>query len=108
MMDLYEQCLCIARIAGKTMGYAIGLHGTGQRDLDLIACPWIECPSSAEDLARYITQAIKRETNRAILVEGTPIETARWPAPALKPHGRLSYTILISSMYWIDLSIMPR
>jgi hypothetical protein len=108
MHDLYKQCLCIARIAGKTFGYAIGLHGTAERDLDLIAVPWVERPSSPEDLARYIAQKIHQETGKAIFVEGAPIEQAVWPAPAVRPHGRVSYTILLGGTYWVDLSIMPR
>jgi hypothetical protein len=37
------------RTAAKELGYAIALHGTLTRDLDLLAVPWIE--DAAEPMA---------------------------------------------------------
>lgn len=107
MHDLYEQCLCIARITGKEYGYAIGFHGTGLRDLDLIAVPWTEHACSPEDLVKTLAGRIEGELKRGVLVEGKPVLGA-WPKPGLKPHGRVAYTILLGGPYWIDISVMPR
>lgn len=107
MIDLYEQCLVIARITGKEYGYAIGLHGTAMRDLDLIAVPWTEEARDPLDFLHCFAGRLKYELERGVLVEGCePHE--EWPAPQPKPHGRVAYTIPLGGPYWLDISVMPR
>jgi hypothetical protein len=107
MIDLYEQCLVLAKTAAKPRGYAITFHGTGQRDLDLVAIPWTDSACSAEDLVRDVADSIEHGTGKGILVEGVPLLEQKWPEPGLKPHGRIAYTILLGGAFYIDLSVMP-
>ena len=109
MNDMYETCLAIARMAAKQYGFAIGLHGTGQRDLDLIAVPWTETASIPPGaLAGVIMNAINAhyggETDKAWCEE---LEPDLKKSPCQKPHGRLAYCIHLSPALNIDLSIFP-
>lgn len=97
-----------ARIAGRKHGYAIGVHGSLLRDVDLVACPWTDAAADPETLARAVAAELNggdsdRKTWRYHLAgEGS-----------LKPHGRMAYVI----HFWpgqdfgptyIDLSVMAR
>lgn len=81
----------IRRIA-KTVGWAIGEHGTKERDLDLIACPW-----AGEACSPYqLVGEILRETHA--IVTGI----------AIKPHGRIGFVLQGYGHKPIDLSVMTR
>jgi hypothetical protein len=82
----------IATIA-RAAGYAIAVHGSMQRDLDLVAIPWTE-------------RAIAPATLIERLCEGLGIEHRS--APVFKPHGRVAYLLALGGAYQMDLSVMPR
>lgn len=82
----------IRRLA-ESVGYGLGVHGSLERDLDLIAAPWIDEAVSAEELAQHIATAIG----------GTVL------APEERPLGRWSCNIQMDGWYkLIDLSVAPR
>lgn len=87
----------LARIANEC-GYALAAHGSIQRDLDLVAIPWIVDATSMETLvdamAGYL--AIFKD------IFGTSLE-----GPVDKPHGRKAWLIATGFGSAIDLSIMP-
>jgi hypothetical protein len=78
-------------------GYAVGLHGTVARDIDLIAVPWIDNATSAEVLMNRIASRVG---------------TCEWSkkAPTIKPHGRLAWSMHFpeNPHVYLDLSVMPR
>lgn len=76
-------------------GYALAVHGSLQRDLDLIACPWSEVVSEPEVLIRALCQRVGGFM--------LPTETAM-----NKPHGRKAWMIHLGAGLYIDLSIMPQ
>lgn len=94
------------RAAARALGYAIGLHGSMQRDFDLIACPWRDDAKPAEELVEAIR----------VLVGGNCMLNN----PAVKPHGRRAWSIhlidyekqeqfgVTLGTAIIDLSVMPR
>ncbi len=87
----------LERIAWRH-GYALALHGSMSRDLDLIAIPWTEDADSSEILlaafCKFITDKAEVDLNPG--------------KPTKKPHGRCSYAIPIGhDGHYIDLSIMP-
>ena len=53
----YLSVLPAIKEAAKKCGYAIGVHGSMRRDLDLIATPWVDSFSDKEVLAREIMKA---------------------------------------------------
>lgn len=80
-------------------GYAIGVHGSMSRDLDLIAVPWVETAASPE----MLVAAICKMTDGFLATGGDG--AARL---AKKPHGRIAYTICFhGAWHTIDLSILP-
>lgn len=82
----------LANIA-RDNGYALAVHGTLGRDMDLICVPWISKPSAPQDVVEAITQTF------ALRQVGEP-ET--------KNHGRLVWTISVGfGECFIDLSFMP-
>lgn len=91
----------------RKYGYAIGLHGSMGRDLDLIAVPWVREASPAEVLVEAIRDAVggsirndpQTEDNKYALDTKNPGE---------KPHGRRAWSIYFSGhRFYIDLSVMP-
>lgn len=57
MKLFYEEIIPKLRQVAKLHGYALGLHGTMTRDLDLIAVPWVDKYSFKEELARELQKA---------------------------------------------------
>lgn len=94
----YARCYTIIRRVAWMEGYAIGMHGSFTRDLDLIACPWADHACEPLHLVRHI----------ACSLEGL----VRYEfSPTQKPHGRTAYLLhfaKFSDPRVIDLSVMPR
>jgi hypothetical protein len=95
--------------AAKSKGYALAVHGSMRRDLDLVAIPWTEEAASAQEVVDALIHASsgflrERETK--------PAHPEGWPGtrdPAQKPHGRLAWSIYLAvGGTYIDLSVMPR
>ncbi len=99
----YLSRLLAIREAAETHGYAIGVHGSLRRDMDLIAAPWREGAADAETLAHAIAQA------------ACGIDRAGTYDWEQKPAGRVATSIPICWPAWhgqtgaghIDLSVMP-
>lgn len=74
-------------------GYALACHGSLARDFDLIAIPWAETVSKAEDVLKDVT------SEWALTILG---EAER------KTHGRIAYTLSCGfGECAIDLSFFP-
>lgn len=82
----------LAQIA-RTNGYAMAVHGTLGRDMDLICIPWIDKPTKPQNVVNAI---IEKYDLRQI------------GEPETKKHGRMAWTISIGfGECFIDLSFMP-
>ena len=81
----------IKQIALK-YGYAIGVHGSMARDLDIIAVPWDE---TVKDEYRMIIEICDAIGGR---VRGIEVFD--------KPHGRKAYMIPFNDLY-LDISVFP-
>ncbi len=81
------------RNVARELGWAIGEHGSRERDLDLIAVPWTEEAVEWTDLVDAIGIAINAK------VSGKIVD---------KPHNRKALTLQIDGWFRpIDLSIFP-
>lgn len=107
-----EELLPVIRDAARECGYAIGVHGSMVRDLDLIAAPWTEEATGGEELIKAVADRL-----RAFVGD----EGVYWQVPETwqrKPHGRGGGNIIFQGRHvvetpngafpFIDLSIMPR
>lgn len=89
-------CAMYPRLAeiAREHGYALAVHGTLQRDMDLICIPWIESPHDPGEVVKAITDEFYVRT------VGDPDTTF---------HGRERWTITVGfGECFIDLSFMPR
>lgn len=92
----------------RTYGYAIGVHGTMNRDLDLIAVPWTEQAAPAEVLVEAVRDSVDGFIRNDPQHEGNKYDL-RTKSPEKKPHGRLAWSIHFSGRrFYLDLSVMPR
>ncbi len=105
----YGRLIGPLREKARELGYALAVHGTLKRDIDLVAAPW-----TAEAVeARVLAEAVRdtaRLHNLGIAhhkgVEDEPFFHAG--CPGLKPHGRLCWSYHLGGGPYLDLSVMPK
>lgn len=89
----------IMRPTARNLGYALAVHGSMMRDLDVVAVPWVRDATDHKSLAHALAGAIR----------GTLHDSLSW-----KPHRRASYVIRLGlkeygwTHAYIDLGIMLR
>lgn len=77
----------------RELGYALAVHGSLARDLDIIACPWTPEAASPEALVEAMRERVGGVTDSKVLD---------------RPHGRRCFVIHLGGGPYIDLSVMPR
>lgn len=104
LISFYNVILPNIRESAKSLGYAIGVHGSMLRDLDLIAIPWTSEAVDKDALAGAVQKAAC----------GLVSQNYQWEA---KPNGRMAtyfpvcfadFDHGIPSLGHIDLSVMPK
>ena len=90
----YPEITVRLRKLAKTYGYAIAVHGSMTRDLDLIAVPWTKEACSAETLISNLNEHIGGS-----IQQNSPVE---------KPHGRKSWVIWLDHERYLDISVTSR
>lgn len=96
--------------AGREVGYAIAVHGSLAKDLDIIAVPWTPEAVSAERVVMHLMAAVygTMRNGGRVGADGK-METSHGSEPTVKPHGRLAWTIHIGrENLYLDVSVMPR
>lgn len=79
----------------RELGYALALHGSLGRDLDLVAVPWVESAVPAEELLR------------ALVLEVGWANDGVAHGPEVRPHGRLAWCFPVGAGAYVDLSVLP-
>lgn len=90
------------RTFSRTLGYAITVHGSERRDLDLVAIPWTDdAVPVAEDFVALLSSEF------GLYVK--PDDGVGHNLPVCNPHGRLSFALCGADLptQYIDLSVMP-
>jgi hypothetical protein len=99
---LLEHIIEPMRRVARDAGYAITIHGSLARDIDLVAIPWADRADDPDFLVNRLCGAIASITGRCN-------QYNEW---AEKPHGRRAKTLLVWGTQFgsidIDLSVMPR
>lgn len=93
--------LPVIRETARSLGYAIGLHGSLKRDFDLMAVPWTDDAVDSDDVAEAIMKVTGCVRWRVHCHQGNA-----------KPHGRKVYCFdwseeNIENRGYIDLSVIP-
>lgn len=113
--ELFARVLRPMRLRARELGYALGVHGSAERDLDVIAAPWVEGAVSAPDLALALCEVVGHELGFE------PPTGWRLAGAPPRPHGRDGCSIHLvraeemtvgedgyTDSPYIDLSILPR
>lgn len=100
LQAFYESILPAIRDAARECGYAIGVHGSMRRDLDLIAVPWIPTPRRGDTqilaMPSSLAVAIQQAATGGIACESSAIQWEK------KPHGRVATSLPICWINWPD------
>jgi hypothetical protein len=103
--EYYRVLIRPLRHVAHRYGYAIGVHGSLKRDIDLIAAPWRISPSSAASLIEGLREAAEKIIGFAEIREETRY-------PERKPGGRLAWSIYLVPREcdgpYLDISVLPR
>lgn len=109
--DYAERLIPKLRERAQVLGYALGVHGSLARDIDLIACPWASTAVPAGELAEALRQVAEHECEWAFMEDDKDAATPDYffkGSPGAKPHGRLCWSFFLPGGPYIDLSVMPR
>ncbi len=90
---MYSHRIHELQAIAKANGYAIAIHGSMQRDLDVVAIPWVKNARTPKHLVKELCERMGLTSTK----EATE-----------KPHGRLAYTLMLRHAGFVDLSIMPK
>jgi hypothetical protein len=100
----YAALLPTLQKVARECGYALAVHGTMTRDLDLIAAPWTEEATDDETL----TEALRAACGGKIYGAMHDGKTGKTDLnPVSRPHGRKGWVIHLGGPY-LDVSVMPR
>lgn len=106
---IYEKIIEPIREKARELGYAIGVHGTLRRDIDLIACPWGDQAVDAKTLAEAVRLVALEVYGAAYMIPPENTDPFHIEGcPGMKPHGRLSWCFHMGGGPYIDLAVMPR
>lgn len=105
---LYEELIGPLRETARANGYAIGVHGSLARDIDLIAVPWTAEAVDELELAEALRKTAEGITGAAFISPHEDCDHMRNGMPGFKPHGRRVWSFHLGHGPYIDLSVMPR
>lgn len=104
--EYYDALIAALRHVAYRCGYALAVHGSLKRDIDLIAVPWRETAVGADYLVGEIVKVCE-------IVIGTArfrdVDSDR--LPERKACGRLAWSIYLSHRDdgpYIDISVVPK
>lgn len=83
------------RQAAMDCGWALGLYGSLNSDMDIMAMPWTENVTSADEMVERLINCFGFARSPHMTVDKTS-----------KPNNRVVYTIPIFADFYIDLNII--
>jgi hypothetical protein len=105
---MFSVALPQLKSVARDHGYALAVHGSMYRDLDLIAVPWVDGASEPSVLIEALRESI----------DGHIRDDCEWnPQPEHKPNGRLAWSIYtqyakngdgVTLGPYLDVSVTPR
>lgn len=97
----YQLLIGPFRAEAKRLGYAIAVHGSLVRDIDLVAIPWTVDAVPAAELIDALIVVAEQHAGFVFLNPNDKNPDAR-------PHGRVSWSVHVGSGTYFDISVMPR
>lgn len=83
------------RQAAMDCGWALGLHGSLNSDMDIMAMPWVENAVPADDMIENLIDIFGFSRPPHCEVDKTS-----------KPNGRVVYTIPIFADFYLDINVI--
>ncbi len=107
-LEYYGALIRALRYVAYRCGYALAVHGTLRRDIDLIACPWRDNAVGAACLIEEL-----RKTAEIIIGTARAKESDIKAGchPEKKPLGRLGWAFYLTDEDngpYLDISVMPK
>ena len=98
-----EEAVWRARVTCRAHGFALAVHGSLRRDVDVIAVPWTP---DATLSPRRLAKLVLDDLMEAKLATGW---TSGEPDGEGKPHGRRGFGIVLKGdpFLYMDISILP-
>jgi hypothetical protein len=111
----YRRIIEPLRIVARECGYALAVHGSLRRDIDLVGVPWAADAKTPRQLADAIAAKLVEmgygwNGEGEVLRGWTPGKDQDFTldgAPGVKPHGRLGWVIHLGGGPYIDLAVFP-
>lgn len=97
-----EKRYAVLAKCARNHGYALTVHGSMLRDVDLVAVPWVrrcKAPSTLIKALRGLVEAMAGKEKVYVRINRKPES---------KPHGRLGWSLFFSHDAYLDISIMAR
>jgi hypothetical protein len=100
-------------------GYNLVLHGSLNRDLDLVAIPWQETIGSHDEMIEEFIACVGGDLMFANGVDRSHAPDQKWDKYNVTHHGRMQYVINLNReckkvgeewkdpQYYIDISVIP-
>lgn len=101
----YSEILPVIRETAKRCGYAIALHGSMTRDLDLVAVPWVKHHLKPETLVMRIEAAICEHRFVGSIKRLREIRRAE-NRPELHKNVGVGYVIMTGANTYLDLLVI--
>lgn len=104
-LEYYDVLIVALRHVARRCGFALAVHGSLVRDIDLIACPWRE---SAPE-ANYLIGELRKATE--IIIGFARQREVDKNQPEQKPCGRLAWSFYLThddNGPYLDISVMPK
>ncbi len=97
----------------RELGYALTVHGSLKRDIDLVAFPWTLEAEHPFILARELRLAAEKITGYAKPIHHERNDWFEMGQPGSKPLGRLCWSFFLDPKRptngpYVDLSVIPR
>ena len=107
--QIWERLSYPLRYRAAELGYALTVHGSLARDIDLVAIPWQTYAADPKVLCEALREGVEQNNAWGCFVKVDDNEEwCRNGRPGMKPHGRLVWQLYVSPCIYIDLSVMPR
>lgn len=106
-VEFYEALIEALRYVAFRYGYALAVHGSLKRDIDLIACPWRDSAVGAASLI----DGLQKATEAIVGVARMRDIDKDVGQPEKKPCGRLAWSLYLTYRDdgpYLDISVMPK
>ena len=87
------------RQAAMDCGWALGLHGSLNSDMDIMAMPWVKEAIPADDMIQHLI-------NTCFYDDGIMEKIGYLKDETSKPNGRIVYTLSIWADFYLDINII--